>query len=247
MPPVTPRSEELSFVRNGQRIGAYGSWLPRHERSPAVIIVHDVRGLSEHYREIARRFAAEGFFALAIDLYSREGAPHVPTIESALAWMRELQDEQIIGDIDAAVRFLGSRIDVRASSIGIVGFCMGGQYALMTACISPGLAACVSFYGMLRYEEKLQHRPQDPLDLAPQLTCPYLGLFGEDDAMIPRADVKELESRLRKSGKRFQTKVYSGAGHAFFNDTRPDSFRPDVAKDAWQRTIQFLRNHLNPH
>jgi carboxymethylenebutenolidase len=246
MTTIDPRSEELTFTRDGDRIHAFVASLPRHERMPAIIIVHDVRGLSEHYREIARRFAREGFLALAIDLYSREGAPRLPTLEAAFAWMQQLDDARILADIDAAARFLGSRIDVRASSIGITGFCMGGQYALMAACTVPNLAACVSFYGMLRYSEKSSHRPQDALDLAPQLACPYLGLFGEEDVLIPRQDVKQLEGILRKTGQPFQTKVYAGAGHAFFNDTRPDAYRPDAAKDAWQRCIQFFRTHLNP-
>lgn len=241
-----PRTEDLSFVRDGNRIHAYGAWLPRHERLPAVIIVHDVRGLSDHYRDIARRFALEGFFALAIDLYSREGAPSLPTLEAAFSWMQQLEDGRVLADIDAAVRFLGSRIDVRARSVGVTGFCMGGQYALMSACAVPGISACVSFYGMLRYAEKTALKPKDALDLAPGLNCPYLGLFGEDDVLIPRADVKELESLVRKTGRPFQTKTYAGAGHAFFNDTRPDAFRPDAAKDSWNRCVQFLRTHLDP-
>lgn len=239
-------TEELAFVRDGVSIKAYGAWLPQHERLPAVILVPDVRGLSTHYRDIAERFAREGFFALAVDLYSREGAPSLPTLESVFAWMQQLDDRRVLDDIDAAVRFLGSRIDVRASSIGIAGFCMGGQYALMASCVVRGLAACISFYGMLRYGEKTPLRPRDPLDLAPGLRCPYLGLFGEDDVLIPRADVKELEGLLRKADKTFQIKMYQGAGHAFFNDTRADAYRPEVAKDAWQRCIQFLRAHLNP-
>jgi carboxymethylenebutenolidase len=241
-----PRTEELGFIRNGDQIKAYAAWLPRHERLPAVIVIHDVRGLSDHYRDIARRFAAEGFFALAVDLYSREGPPSLPTLEAAFAWMQQLDDGRILGDIDAAVRFLGSRVDVRASSVGITGFCMGGQYALMAACTVAGLAACVSFYGMLRYSEKTPKRPEDAIDLAPRLTCPYLGLFGEDDVLIPRGDIRELEMVLRKTQKPFQTKIYSGAGHAFFNDTRADAYRPEVAKDAWPRCVQFLRAHLTP-
>jgi carboxymethylenebutenolidase len=244
MSPQRLCTEDLTFVRDGVAIKAYGAWLPRHERLPAVIVVPDVRGLSAHYRDVAERFAREGFFALAIDLYSREGAPSLPTLESVFAWMQQLDDQRVLDDIDAAVRFLGSRIDVRASSIGITGFCMGGLYALLAACIVPGLAACVSFYGMLRYSDKTQLKPRDPLDVARQLQCPFLGLFGEDDVLIPRADVKELEAVLRKSDKIFQIKTYKDAGHAFFNDTRPDAYRPEVAKDAWQRCVQFLRAHL---
>jgi len=246
MPTILLRSEELEFRRDGDRINAHAAWLRRDERLPAVIIIHDVRGLSEHYRDIARRFASEGFFALAIDLYSREGKPALPDMEAVFAWMRQLNDQRVLADIDGAVRFLGSRPEVRTRSIGITGFCMGGQYALMAACTVPNLAACVSFYGMLRYAERTPSRPESPLDMAGRLECPYLGLFGEEDALIPRADIKELEGILRRAGRMFQTKVYSGAGHAFFNDERPDTYRAEAARDAWARALVFFRTHLNP-
>lgn len=238
------RTEDLSFVRDEERIKAYAAWLRRDERLPAMVILHDVRGLSEHYREIARRFANDGFFALAIDLYSREGMPLLPSMEAVFTWMQNLDDRRVLADIDGGVRFLLSRPEVRARSIGITGFCMGGRYALMSACTVAHLSACVSFYGMLRDAEKTELKPASPLDLAPQLSCPFLGLFGEDDGLIPRPDIKELESSLRKAGKTFQTKIYAGAGHAFMNEARPDAYRPDAAKDAWSRAITFFRTHL---
>jgi carboxymethylenebutenolidase len=239
---TTPlRTEDLGFVRNGDRIEAYAAWLRRHERLPAVIILHDARGLSGHYRDITRRLANEGFFALALDLYSRDDTPHLPDMEAVLGWLRQLSDTRVLADIDGAVRFLGTRPDVRSHSIGIVGFCvMGGRYAFMAACTVPNVAACVSFYGMLRLPDKAEN----PLTLAPELSCPYLGLFGEQDDLIPRADVKELEGILRRNGKTFQTKIYQGAGHGFFNDQRSDAYRPEAAKDAWAKTVSFLHTHL---
>jgi carboxymethylenebutenolidase len=237
----------LGFSRDGDRIRAYGAWLRREERLPGIIIIHDVRGLTDHYRDIARRFASEGFFALAIDLYSREGAPDLPDVAAAFTWMRQLSDRRVLADLDSAVRFLSIRPEVRARSIGITGFCMGGQYALMAACSLANLEACVSFYGMLRYAEKSELKPHSPLDLASGLCCPFLGLFGEDDALIPRADIKELEGILKRGGRTFQTKTYRGAGHAFFNDARPDVYRPEAAKDAWTRAVEFFRAHLDPH
>jgi len=151
----------------------------------------------------------------------------------------------VLADIDGAVRFLGVRPEVRARSIGITGFCMGGQYALMAACSGARLAACVSFYGMLRYVEKTPIKPESPLDMAARLDCPYLGLFGEDDPLIPRADVRELETALKRAGKTYQIKVYAGAGHAFFNDARPETYRPEAAQDAWARALGFFRTHLD--
>lgn len=241
---ATLAQAELTFTRDGTPLRAYGAWLDGRDDLPGLVIVPDVRGLTDHYRDIARRFANEGFFALAVDLYSREGAPNLPDMNAVFAWIQSLPDPRILGDLGAAVQYLASRSEVRRDRIGITGYCMGGQYALMAACSVPGLAACVSWYGMLRYAEHDERKPISPLELAPRLACPYLGLFGAEDNLIPNADVAELEAILTREGKTFAIKSYPGAGHAFFNDTRPDAYRPDAAADAWPRAVAFLRTHL---
>lgn len=209
---------------------------------PGLVLVPDVRGLSDHFRDVARRFAAAGFATLAVDLYSREGAPSLPDMAAVTAWMRALPDARVLGDLRAAVEWLGARADV--GRVGITGFCMGGQYALMAACRVPGLSACVSWYGLLRYHERPPHKPESPLDMAADLACPYLGLFGAEDGLIPSADVDALEATLAAHGKDFAIVRYAGAGHAFYNDTRPDAFRPDAATDAFPRAVAFLHRHL---
>jgi len=149
-----------------------------------------------------------------------------------------------LGETMAVTMVIGNRPEVEPDAIGITGFCMGGQYALMAACAVSGLSACVSWYGMLRYQETDDTKPASPLELAPRLACPYLGLFGEDDAIIPRADVAELDAILSREHKDFRIVSYPGAGHAFFNDTRPDAYRPDAAADGWRRAVEFLRGRL---
>jgi carboxymethylenebutenolidase len=235
---------ELTFTRDGTPLHGYGAWPDGGRDLPGLVVIPDVRGLTDHYRDIARRFANEGFFAFAVDLYSREGAPNLPDMPSVFAWIQSLPDPRILGDVGAAVQYLGSRSEVRRDRVGITGYCMGGQYALMAACSVPGLAACVSWYGMLRYAEHNERKPISPLELAPRLACPYLGLFGAEDNLIPNADVAELETILTREAKTFAIKSYPGAGHAFFNDTRPDAYRPDAAADAWPRAVAFLRTHL---
>jgi carboxymethylenebutenolidase len=210
--------------------------------APGLVLIPDVRGLTDHFRDVARRFAAAGVATLAVDLYSREGAPSLPDMAAVFAWMRALPDARVLGDLGAAVAWLGARADV--GRVGVTGFCMGGQYALMAACRVPGLSACVSWYGMLRYDAPSPHKPESALDMAPDLACPYLGLFGADDALIPQADVDALDAALRAHGKDFAIVRYPGAGHAFYNDTRPDAFRPAAAADGFARAVEFLRRHL---
>jgi carboxymethylenebutenolidase len=239
------RTEDVRYERAGDRLAACAAW-PIATPPPlrGLVLIPDVRGLSDHYRDVARRFAAEGFFTLAVDLYSREGVPDLPDMDAVFRWIRALPDTRVLSDLGAAVGYLARRPEVDGRAIGITGFCLGGQYALMAACAVPGLAACVSWYGMLRYAERDAIKPASPLDLAPELACPYLGLFGEEDALIPLADVDALRAILERDGKRFEIVTYAGAGHAFFNDARPDAYRPAAAADAWPRSVAFLRREL---
>jgi carboxymethylenebutenolidase len=236
--------KDVTYTRAGDTLRAYAAWPARATGIPGLVLIPDVRGLSEHYRDVARRFAREGFYTLAVDLYSREGPPDLPDMAAVSRWLRELPDPRVLGDLGAAVNYLGRRPDSAGRPVGITGFCMGGQYALLAACSVRGLAACVSWYGMLRYEERNDRKPASPLDLAPRLACPFLGLFGAEDALIPQSDVEELRRILTAAGKTFEIRSYAGAGHAFFNDTRRDAYRPDAAADAWPRAVAFLRQHL---
>ena len=234
--------EHITYDHHGDTLKAYAAG--PDGSAPGLILIPDVRGLFDHYRDVARRFAAEGFFTLAVDLYSREGPPDLPDMAAVFRWIRDLPDGRVLDDLAGAVAHLGQRRETAGQAIGITGFCMGGQYALMAACTVPGIAACVSWYGMLRYAERSDRKPASALDLAPRLACPYLGLFGADDALIPQADVEELHRILTAAGKTFEIRTYPGAGHAFFNDARPDAYRPEAAADAWPRALGFLRRHL---
>lgn len=216
---------------------------PDLPRGPAIVLIPDVHGLSDLYRGIAGRFADEGIAALAIDLYSREGKPRLGGPEEAMRWIASLPDPRILGDLQAGIDWLAN--EHRATRVGITGFCMGGQYALLAACRLQRLGACVSFYGMVRYAETNERKPKSPLDAAPDLTCPYLGIFGEEDGLIPLADVEELRRRLERARKEFELRTYPGCGHAFLNHERPDAYRPEAARDAFELAVTFFRTHLD--
>jgi carboxymethylenebutenolidase len=222
---------------------------PTDAASPGLVLIHDVWGLSDHARDLARRLASEGFAVLAIDLYRRESEVK---IENPGAWMRAVSDPQALADLQARIDFLRSG-PAAGRKVGVIGFCMGGMYALMAACACRDLSASVPFYGLLSYGHGILFdeagldpalKPKEPLDYAPDLSCPLLAFFGDRDEFVPLDDVKALEARLAAATPPAEVVVYPDVGHAFLNDTRPDAFRPEEAAEAWGRTVRFLRDEL---
>jgi carboxymethylenebutenolidase len=213
---------------------------------PGVVFIHDVWGLSDHYRAIAGRFAAAGFGALAVDLYRREGEV---AISDPGAWIRDLSDPQVVSDIGDAADLIRARLGDSAK-VGVVGFCMGGTYALLSGCEAGArVDAVVPFYGLLSHAHGLLHdpsgldrakKPIEPLEAAERLQCPLLGFFGAEDDFVPVADVQALESAVAASGAEAEVVLVAGAGHAFMNDTRADAHRAEAAAVAWERTVDFL-------
>jgi carboxymethylenebutenolidase len=217
---------------------------------PGVVVIHDVWGLSDHTRDLARRFAAEGLAALAVDLYRR--LPEVK-IEDPGSWIRELSDPDMLEEVQAGIDFLASHASVSGHGVGVVGFCMGGMYALLAASACRGLSASVVFYGLLSHAHGMLHtqgapdrvrKPREPVATAAEIACPLLGCFGEEDEFVPLADVDRLRDALSGASHAADVVVYPGAGHAFMNDTRPDAFRPETAAQAWGHMLRFFRQHL---
>jgi carboxymethylenebutenolidase len=222
----------------------------KDDASAGVVLVHDVWGLSEHTRDLARRLAGEGFSVLAVDLYRREDEVK---IENPGEWMRALSDVQVLGDLQAAVDFLAAHPSVGGRPLGVAGFCMGGSYAILAAASCTGLAGSVAFYGLLSYEHGLLHgesgpdpalKPRQPLDAVAELACPLQAVFGDQDEFVPMADVEDLRKRLELSPQHGEVKIYPGCGHAFLNDTRADAYRPREAEEAWLDMLRFFRSHL---
>lgn len=214
---------------------------------PGVVIVPDVWGVSDLYRRTATRLAEDGGFAvLAVDHYRYSGRAGLSDPASVMPFLRELSDPLVLRAIQEGIDALAAHAAVAHRRVGIVGFCMGGQYALLAACTCRGLSACAPFYGMVRYEPGLDpsRKPRQPLDAIADLSCPLLGLYGEADALIPVADVEELKRRLARTRHAHEVHLYPGAGHAFLNDTRPEAYRPEAAADAWKRLVPFLKREL---
>lgn len=223
--------------------------------APGIAMIPDVWGLSDHYRDLARRLSAAGFAVLAIDLYRREPRRlRGEQISDPGRWIRGLSDPAILAEVQAAVDHLASG-PAAGRKVGVTGFCMGGQYAVLAAAGCTGLSAAVPFYGMLSHEHGLlappagealdpEHKPRSPLAAAADVRCPMLALFGCDDPFIPIDDVRALAAELVQVGSHHVVSLYAGAGHAFMNETRPEMYRPAVAREAWERMLAWFGREL---
>ncbi len=220
----------IEFQSNGGRTGGYLS-LPESGRGPGVVVLQEWWGLVPHIKDVADRFAAEGFVALAPDLYHGDVAR---SPDEAGKMMMALNIAQTEKDLRGAVEYLLGQEATEGPSVGTVGFCMGGALSLYAASKNERVGACVVFYGI--------HPKVEPDFEA--LRAPVLGLFAEKDKSVPPEAVRALEEKLREHGKAVETHIYPGTDHAFFNDTRPEVYDADAAADAWRRTIEFLRKHL---
>jgi carboxymethylenebutenolidase len=202
----------------------------------AVVVIQEAFGLNEHIKDVTRRVAAEGYVALAPDLFHRSGKGRTAgydELPKALELMGALKDDEIVADVGGAIAYLEKQPSVRAGRIGITGFCMGGRVSYLVACALPKkIAAAVPYYG-----------GGIPIDRTTTLEAPVLAFFGEDDPFIPLDQVERLRSEAKRLGKRVEVVVYPKAPHGFFCNER-DSYRPEAAKDAWERTKAFFKRHL---
>jgi carboxymethylenebutenolidase len=230
------------------RDDALGHWAaPSGGPHPGVVLIPDVWGVSDLYRRVAQRLVEVGFAVLVVDQYRYTGREGL-SAATALPFIAQLDDGQVLRAVQEAIDALAASPQVAGRRVGVVGFCMGGQYALLAACTCRGLSACAPFYGMVRYEPGLdaKKKPRQPLDALADLRCPLLGLYGAEDNLIPLGDVEELKRRLAGTPHAHEVHVYPGAGHAFLNDTRADAYRPEAAAAAWARLVPFLQRELAP-
>jgi carboxymethylenebutenolidase len=215
---------------------------------PGIIVIHDAWGLGDHTRDVARRFAGVGFDALAPDLYARTGAPE-PDIDMAelLRVMTAIPDARAVRDLEAAAAHLRG-LDGSNAKVGCIGFCAGGRGTLLFACSSDAPDAAVDCWGgyidsAAPGAERLPTRPTPIIDLAEQLHCPLLLAGGAEDVNPSPEILAKLRDRLLAAGKDVTLDVFAGAGHAFFNDTRP-AYRPEAAHRLWPMVLEFFASHL---
>ncbi|MBI4782963.1 MAG: dienelactone hydrolase family protein [Oscillatoriophycideae cyanobacterium NC_groundwater_1537_Pr4_S-0.65um_50_18] len=205
--------------------------LPEAPNGQGIVVLQEWWGLVPHIKSVTDRFASLGYTALAPDLYHGETTT---SPDEAGRMFMALNIEQTAQSLQKAIDYLLAQESVTGSKLGVVGFCMGGQLALLAATVSSSIAAVVDFYGV---------HPNVKPDFS-KLSAPVLGLFGAEDDFVPPAVVSQLEADIQQAGKSIESHTYPNAGHAFFNDARPEAYKPEAAADAWKKSIAFLQQHL---
>ena len=223
---------DVEFQANGDTAPGYLA-VPESGSGPGTIVLQEWWGLEAHIEDICDRFAAEGFFALAPDLYRGETTDQP---DEAQQKMMALSMDQAAKDMSGAVDFLAGQEGYRSDGVGSVGFCLGGGLSVWAATVNPKVRAAVTYYYVM---------PHGKPDFS-KVRGPVQGHFGTADDFVSVEDAKALEQEIAgASGQPVEFHFYEGAGHAFFNDTnRLGTYDADAAKQSWERTVSFLRSNL---
>ncbi|TFW10623.1 dienelactone hydrolase family protein [Massilia arenosa] len=209
---------------------------------PVILVVSEIFGVHEHIADVARRFAKQGYLALAPELFVRQGdAGKEPDMASLIKnIISKTPDAQVMGDLDATVAWAKAN-GGDVTRLGITGFCWGGRITWLYSAHNPQVKAGVAWYGRL-VGEKNSINPSHPIDIAPTLKVPVLGLYGGKDSGIPQESINQMKAALAKAGNTSEFVVYPDAGHAFHADYRPSYVEKD-AKDGWTRALAWFKAH----
>jgi carboxymethylenebutenolidase len=214
---------------------------------PTLLVVHEIFGVHEHIEDLCRRFAKLGYFAIAPDLFARQG--DATKISDMKRLQREIvskaSDAQVAGDLDATVAWAAKQPPADTARLGITGFCWGGRITWLYAAHQPALKAGVAWYGRVTGDTDPLH-PKHPIDLVADLKAPVLGLYGGRDKGISQESLEQMKTALQHSAsaaaKHCEFHVYPEAGHAFAADYRP-SYRKADAEDGFKRLHAWLKAH----
>ncbi len=227
--------ELVSFPSNGHEAGGYLA-VPVSGSGPGLVVIQEWWGLVPHIEDVCDRFAAEGFVALAPDLYHGASVSNAEPDEAGKLMMA-LNTDQAVKDMSGAVDFLLGHDAVTTAHVGVTGFCMGGGLALALACARPdAVSACCPFYGVMPW-------PTLQPDYS-KIEASILGHFAEGDSMFNPEMVRELDDRLRAEGKEVEFVIHPATQHAFFNDTRPEVYDAEASAAAWTSVVPFLKANI---
>ncbi len=210
-------------------------------KPPVILVAMEVFGLHEYIRDVVRRWAKLGAFAVAPDYYFRKGdLTKITELKDLFPLVNSKPDTELFSDLDATVAWAKAQ-GGDTSRLGIMGFCRGGRTVWLYSTHNAGLKAGVSFYGTLA-DPHSDAMPKNALDLAAEVKEPVLGLYGEADAGIKVADVEAMKAKLKAAGKTAEFKLYPGAPHGFHADYRP-SYRKEAAEDAWNQAVGWFKKY----
>ncbi|MFE0752961.1 dienelactone hydrolase family protein [Inquilinus sp. NPDC058860] len=228
-------------VQDG-KIPAYRAKPKAGGPAPVILVVQEIFGVHEHIKDICRRLAKIGYYAIATELYARQGdAGKISDIQQLISTIvAKVPDEQVLSDLDATAAFAATD-GGDAARLGITGFCWGGRIVWLYAEHNPKLTAGVAWYGKL-VGDPTPLQPKNPIDLVADLHAPVLGLYGGADTGIPVDTVRQMEAAAKKAGKTVELVVYPDTPHAFNADYRP-SYRQGPAEDGWKRLQAWFRAH----
>ncbi len=230
---------------NGDVINAYFARSLGPGPFPGVVLIHHMPGWDEWYREITRKFAHHGYLAISPNIYYRLGHGSPDDVAAKARASGGVPDDGVVGDVEGATGFL-KNLPLSNGKVGVFGTCSGGRHAFLVACRMKGLDAAVDCWGggvVMSKEQLTPNRPVSPIDYARDLSCPLLGLFGEEDKNPTHQHVAQLEQELKKHGKTYEFHMYPGAGHGFFYYDRTD-YRQEQAVDGWKKLFAFFEKYL---
>jgi carboxymethylenebutenolidase len=230
---------------NGELINAYLARPLGAGPFPAMVLAHHMPGWDQWYRETTLKFAHHGYVTLSPNLYFRSGHGTPEDVAAKIRADGGIPDDQAVGDLAGAMRSLRSLSYVN-DKVGIFGTCSGGRHAYLAACLAPGFDAIVDCWGgnvVMKPDQLNDKFPVPPIDYTKDLSCPILGLFGNEDGNPTPEQVNQHEAELKKYGKTYEFHRYDGAGHGFFYYHRPN-YRQAQAVDGWQKVFAFLEKHL---
>lgn len=208
---------------------------------PGVVVIQEAFGVNDHMKKVTDRIAAQGYVAIAPDIYHREAERIIPfsDMAKAIATLQRVQDSKAMEDVGAVIAHLKSQSNVKAGSLGVIGFCMGGRLTYLTAAHHANDVKCaVPYYG-----GGIAMGNPSPLSRTGEIRCPMYLFFGAKDQLIPLDHVDQIKTELTTKKIAFQVEVYPEAGHGFFCDER-GSYHEKSAQDAWEKTKSFLAQHL---
>jgi len=227
-------------VADGE-IPAYRAMPAKGKSFPTILVVQEIFGVHEHIKDLCRRFAKAGHFAVAPELYARQGdVSKLTDFNEIRKIVAKVPDAQVMSDLDATVAY-AKKSGADSSKLGITGFCWGGRIVWLYSAHNPNLKAGVAWYGRL-VGPASELNPKHPVDVAAQLKAPVLGLYGAKDTGIPQDTVEQMRAAIKAANGKSEIVVYPNAGHGFNADYRP-GYDKEAAQDGWRRLQEWFKKY----